>query len=641
MRYRAMVRGGLGLALAWAGTMPASAQEAGRGPALTAFASDEELRTFLRRAIDAEQRDLRAAIESGSLPLPPPPPPPPPSPAAAAAPSAPAAPNITNSQVANVDEGDIVKAYRDMLVVLRRGRLFTVSLAGGTMRAGSSIDAFPPGVDARGDWYDEMLVAGDRVIVVGYSYARGGTQVNRFRIDAAGGLAFEDGYQLRSNDYYSSRNYATRLIGNRLILYSPLTLHKQRDPLESLPGMRRWQAGAAAAQPFRRIVGRGRVYIPQSLRNPETANISTLHSVTSCDLTAPVLDCAATVVLGSDSRTFFVSTNAVYLWIDEAWRRGGRADHAFIYRMPFDGGAPSAVAARGGPVDQFAFLADPGRSMLHVVVRAEGGGDAMWRPEASAGDVALLSIPTALFGSGNAVPLRHYRSLPRPKGAHWSFHNRFVGDTLLYGTGAAGDAQPGAVYAVPLDGETAREIALTHAVDRIEAMGRDAMVVGAGPGFLGFSAIALGPDGARLGESFALPDAAEGESRSHAFFFRPDPGVADGASGLLGLPVARAVKAAGDRFLGNSAAILFLDRHAGRLARAGELAASGVAGEPISDGCQASCVDWYGNARPIFIGERIFALLGYEIVEGRARDRRIAETGRVSFAPAGVAAARE
>jgi hypothetical protein len=55
------------------------------------------------------------------------------------------------------------------------------------------------------------------------------------------------------------------------------------------------------------------------------------------------------------------------------------------------------------------------------------------------------------------------------------------------------------------------------------------------------------------------------------------------------------------------------------------------------DACRASCVDWYGNARPIFLGDRVFALLGYEIVEGslagRGRTERIDERRRISFAP--------
>ena len=51
------------------------------------------------------------------------------------------------------------------------------------------------------------------------------------------------------------------------------------------------------------------------------------------------------------------------------------------------------------------------------------------------------------------------------------------------------------------------------------------------------------------------------------------------------------------------------------------------------DGCRASCVDWYGNARPLFLRGRIFALLGYEIVEGRLAGGGIGEVRRASFAP--------
>jgi hypothetical protein len=51
------------------------------------------------------------------------------------------------------------------------------------------------------------------------------------------------------------------------------------------------------------------------------------------------------------------------------------------------------------------------------------------------------------------------------------------------------------------------------------------------------------------------------------------------------------------------------------------------------DGCKASCVDWYGNARPIFLRGRTFALMGYEIVEGELGYDSITETRRISFAP--------
>jgi hypothetical protein len=58
----------------------------------------------------------------------------------------------------------------------------------------------------------------------------------------------------------------------------------------------------------------------------------------------------------------------------------------------------------------------------------------------------------------------------------------------------------------------------------------------------------------------------------------------------------------------------------------------------IDDDCRASCVDWYGNARPLFVGDRIFALLGYELVEGTVVAGRIREQRRVDFAPRSVLA---
>ena len=233
--------------------------------------------------------------------------------------------NITNNQEANVDEGDIVKMHGDTLVVLRRGRLFTVSLARGSMTPVDAIAAYPPGADARDDWYDEMLVSGDRVIVIGYSYGRGGTEINRFRIDRDGHLAFEDAYQLRSNDYYSSRNYASRLVGHTLIFYSPLELgYEGADPLDAMPALRRWD-GKGSAPGFNRIVSATQVYMPPAVMNDPSVDSNTLHTVSRCDLLAAQMNCTAMSVLGPESRSFYVSDKAVYVWVSDM--SGDNRDH--------------------------------------------------------------------------------------------------------------------------------------------------------------------------------------------------------------------------------------------------------------------------------------------------------------------------
>jgi hypothetical protein len=540
------------------------------------------------------------------------------------------APGITNNQVVGVDEGGIVKVRGDTLVILRRGRLFTVSTAGGRMRPVDSANAFPPGVSARGDWYDEMLLSGDRVIVVGYSYSRGGTEVNRFRLSPEGRLRWEDAYHLRSNDYYSSRNYASRLIGSQLILYAPLDLSWENDPLEALPGIRRWTGDEDAA--FRPIASGRRIFIPPALRDSPDSEIEAIHTVTRCDLAAPVLDCQATGVLGPTSRTFYVSSNAVYLWLTQ-WNSERENLPALLYRLPMDGSRPSAVGVRGAPIDQFSFQADPRDGVLNVLVRSEGDGDAMFRPEFSRGAVALLRLPTRLFGDGSReAPQALYRPLPSPPPGSHDLRNRFVGGHVLYGAGAGGYRRPPArepvVVVAPVRGGPVAQLPAPGGVDRIEALGADALVVGGGDGNLGFTAVELG-GAPRMGDRYVVPSASEGESRSHAFFFSPRS--PDGASGLMGLPVARRAEPAYRRFFGSSAAMLFLQRENRRFSPAGELAAraEGMA----DDGCQASCVDWYGNARPIFLGQRVFALLGYELVEGEMRGEAIREVGRVNFAP--------
>jgi hypothetical protein len=545
-----------------------------------------------------------------------------------------ATPSITNTQEANVDEGGIVKVHGNHLVILRRGRLFTVSLAGDGLRPVDSIDAFPPGVSGDGgDYYDEMLISDDRVIVIGFSYDRGGTEVNRFRIGEDGRLSWEDSYHLRSNDYYSSRNYASRLIGNRLIMYTPLDLEWTDDPLDALPGVRRWR-GDNAEGPFQRIVGARRIYKPPSqLRNGEVW-FNTLHTVMDCDVAAPTLDCSATGVLGPESRTFYVSGRAVYLWTadtlyDDETDESSVA--AFMYRLPLAEGRPAAIAVQGSPVDQFSFREDYGDGLINVVVRSEGRGDAMWGPEVSRGDIALLRLPIREFGDGSEeARLSRYRPLPRIAGNDWNFHNRFVGRHLLYGAGAYGQQANGATLVVaPLDGGAIAELELAHSVDRLEQLGRDGLVVGGGADALGFTAIELDGRAPRVGDLYRLPAAREGETRSHAFFYSPEN--ADGTTGMLGLPIAREVEPAYRRFFGSAAAMLFLSRENRRFAPAGELAAE-VRGV-TDDNCQASCVDWYGNARPIFLGNRTFALLGYELVEGTREGRRISERRRINFAP--------
>jgi Beta propeller domain len=593
---------------------------------LRPFRSDRELKDFFRQLASeqkkrrpARSRAIYAAGNAAEMAAP--------SPAAPSAAPSMAAESVTNVQHAGVDEGGIVKLQGDYLVMLRRGRLFTVAIGNAQLRPVAAVDAFAPDIDPGGTWYDELIVSGDTVVVIGYSYARGGTEIGLFDIDSSGGLKYRSTYHLRSNDYYSSRNYSARLIGTSLVFYAPLYVPPEtEDP--PLPALRRWHPGARADE-FRTIASATRVYRPNYQFN--TDNGLALHTVTSCDLARHDLSCDATVVMGAPGRVFYVSPKSVYVWATpwRGWRSTeNRRERPLLYRMPLDGSSPTAVQVSGSPVDQFSFL-ESQDAHLNVLVRSDAAGDGMWAAEVAQGDVALLRIALDEFSDGSvAVPAANYRRLPRPEGH--TFQNRFVGSYLLYGTGSGWGRPQGQerarLFAVRWSGRELFELSLPHGVDRIEALGSDATVIGTDGRNLHFTAVRLGQQ-ARVADDYLREGASQGELRSHGFFYKPE----DGSRGLLGLPIRGAARPGYEHLFRDSASILFLRNDSLQFRELGELVSRAEKSE--NDRCQASCVDWYGNARPLFIAGRVFALLGYELVEGALQDGRINELRRVSYAP--------
>jgi hypothetical protein len=458
--------------------------------------------------------------------------------------------------------------------------------------------------------------------------------VGLFQIDRTGKLAYRSTYHLRSNDYYSSRNYASRLIGSKLIFYVPLYFDPDtEDPFQSLPAVRKWHKGATQSE-FRRIALATQVYRPE--QPFQSAYGLALHTVTICDLGRGAFDCKATSAVGPPGQVFYVSPDSVYVWVTH-WmlqRKEIRAQ-SMLYRMPLDGSAPSAVQVSGSPVDQFSFLESEDRH-VNVLVRSETAGDGMWGAEVAAGDVALMRVPLASFSDGSEmVPSSNYRALPTPKG--YTFQNRFVGDYLLYGTGS-GWAYPHRannlrLYVVRWTNGDLHELSLTHGADRIEQMGSDAIVVGTDGRDLHFTAVRL-CESPEVVSDYVRQRAAQGELRSHGFFYKPDARN----SGMLGLPISVPARPGYRHLFENSAAILFLRNDSLHFQELGELKAR--SNEAKSDDCRASCVDWYGNARPLFVNGRIIALLGYELVEATLEDGRIREKRRVSYSPKSLTAAR-
>jgi hypothetical protein len=499
-----------------------------------------------------------------------------------------------------------------------------VAIGDNALKPISAVDAFAPDIDPRSTWYDEMLVSGNTVVVIGYSYQRGGTEVGLFDITDEGQLSYRSTYHLRSNDYYSSRNYASRLIGNKLIFYTPQYLYYGSPYQSFFPAVRRWHKGATTEE-FQRIVPATRVYRPQT--GFQNAYGIALHTVTVCDLANGGFDCNATSVLGPMGHVFYVSPDSVYVWTN-MWNREQRTS-GLLFRMPLNGSGPSALTVSGTPIDQFSFLQSEDQ-YLNVLVHSRGQGDGMWAAEVVTGDIALMRIPLMSFSDGSEmVPASSYRKLPKPEG--YTFQNRFVGKHLIYGTGSGWgyptkQAEQSNLFIVEYARGNSHQLTLPHGVDRIEQMGSDAVIVGTDGKNLHFSSLRLG-QWPEIVSRYTRKEASQGELRSHGFFYKPE----GDDTGTLGLPISLPGRPGYKHLFQNSAAILFLRNDSLQFREVGELGSQPE--KAVDDQCRASCIDWYGNARPLFLRGRVFALLGYEIVEGTLNDGRMQELRRINYAP--------
>lgn len=672
-----IVAGGLALILCGCATMYDPDSEAARrsgdralarwtSPTLATFESEEEFRAYLRDLRSAaaargqwwarpRTNDDDVIIVTGSR-------------------IQPRNASITNVQERGVDEGDIVKQIDRFLIVLQDGRLFSVDTGtapGAPLRLADRANVYrsvrPDYDDAV--WYDEMLVQGDLILVTAYSYRLNASELSVFRMDPEGRLSREGIFLISSNDYYSSSNYATRLVDGNLLIYTPIDLTEvhPRRPLR-WPLVRRWRQQDEQDDTEERRRPRGRpLFDVTNIHRPTFATIEpTVHTVSICPLGPNAggrdLRCRSTAFIGSGYRQLYVTPTDAYLFsgpgsedLEDAESEAGCASArpplaetypTHIYRIPVDGRAPQAIAFRGATFDQFSLQARDGefRALLSwPSLRCDLNSD---RGRETPIHFTYFSMPlTAFSREVREAPASSYVALP-DIGAKFgeTIVDRFTDDHVVYGRLGHGRQwgeddlpQPTRVAAVPFARpQDAVVLTVPHNVIRAEQAGEAIVLTGYGDWQVGLSVSLLDfRRGPRLAATHRFTGRFETEGRSHAFNSLIGP---DG-SGLLGLPTVQRVEGDERRSWRSRASDLsFLIVGAdGRLSALGELVRGIDYDEEDEDGvpgyeCEVSCVDWYGNSRPIFTDGRIFALAGAELIEGRIEGGRIREVQRLNIA---------
>lgn len=554
--------------------------------------------------------------------------------------------SITNNQVVGVEEGDVVKRVGDHLVILQDGRLFSVALRSGgavSLSFRDRIDVYTmPETDT---WYDEMLVYGDRVVVTGYSYEAEATEISVLSLDDDGRFSRLGRFYLSSDDYYDTENYATRMIGDRLVVHTPIYLSDLYTEGEiAFPAVipARGPDQRASMVDSRPLFGATDIYRP--VREPQ---FPVLHAISACDMETFGQDAAAmpgtcrtTAFVASAEYEVFVSGPDLYVWSwDGRFEDGceeGRpslrdAVKASVHRVSLDDGSLAVLGAAGTPADQFGMASD------EVSFR----GFVRWHREGCLFDsetdrFALMNVPHTRFGD-TLMPAREgaFAKVPDLSGVG-RLRTRFTEDFLVYLGGdelgwppREGDGPlSSSVVVVPLDDVTSPVIVpVPHSAIRLERAGPEDAIVTGYTDHEGLRVSYLDLSSApRLTDTAFLEGHYESEGRSHAFNSRIDR-----SGGLMGLPtVPRGEDASRSYATSSASALSFLSvDETGALSVLGNIAASGD--QDGSYACEVSCIDWYGNSRPIFTDDRVFALSVTEVIEAEVIKGRVTPVRRVDL----------
>ncbi|MDE1466597.1 beta-propeller domain-containing protein [Aurantiacibacter sp. D1-12] len=569
--------------------------------------------------------------------------------------------SITNNQVAAVDEGDIVKRIGDYLLVLQDGRIFAANFR--DMALTDRIDVYRTDEDGEpigADWYDEMLVYGDHIIITAYSYEDEASELSVFRLDQSDGSLERRGvFLISSEDYYDTSNYATRVVGDRLVIQ---TSYEAEDMVNrrNRPAVRRWVPGEEFAEPesSRPILNARDIYRPAfPISEPY------VHTVSVCDLDSigdNNLGCSATGFVGNYDSELFVSQQNIYLWsyalsdqdfdnyFDCAANFGDSPPPGAVYRLPLGRGEPDLFPTRGWIPSQFAMQEADGRFQAMLAWTGEECPDDY--EEGVPITVELINSPMTAFRDSYR-PVLDGLLTPLPGLPVDTQQIRFTRDWLVYGPMtnlgrpprvAEQGVQFGYLNAVPLDDvENPQRLELSHDLTRLESLGNAMVATGyRDQSGLNVTMVDL-RGGAAVRGSTLLKNRFESEGRSHAFNAMPYPE----GNGLMGLPTVRAAED-GRRYPWRSddSQLSFLSfDNDGQLADLGAVDPAEVDPELVEESldgqttypngytCEVSCVDWYGNARPIFINRGVYALMGTEIVEAEVREGQIEVVRRLDL----------
>lgn len=559
--------------------------------------------------------------------------------------------SITNNQEAAVDEGGIVKRLGNNFIVLRKGKLFSINI-GPQLTKTDEIE-IQPETWAHDAWYDELLIYKDLLLVIGYSYENDSTEYVFFKLDNQGQFERQSTYLVNSGDYYSEDNYAGRLVGNKFVFYIE-DLYSGYDPSDNSMDMSKFSPYTSKIDKFGNVIQSYPLFNEHTIYSPIiSSRYLAMNTVIVCPIEPEDLSCTATSVLGGDVESHYASKEAFYFWVsgsgwnieyellpDSKLKRLARSkgfdqwpDNTLsaIIRVPINGEEVGAVKIKGLPIDQFSFK----ESNNHLLIAGrESKGEGGWfRPDYEEGSSFTAAIPLIDFQpTAITFPDSNYISIDSNEYGGTK-NNRFIGNTLVY-TSTYGHVNLSKIFV--LDFEKGNSITLLESesmIDQLHPIGSDMLLVGYDQKDATLYQTLSLDTNIEIIDTLTVPNSELAESRSHGFFYKP---YDDG--GMYAIPVfiepeENKIRENGNSYYAEDIADMLYTRVNSDLSMqaAGRLEGGKNLIWYSNDDCKISCYDWYGSARPIFWGDRIFALLKHELIEGVLIGDEVHELQRIDF----------
>ncbi|KZN70357.1 beta-propeller domain-containing protein [Pseudoalteromonas luteoviolacea] len=536
--------------------------------------------------------------------------------------------SITNNQVDNVDEGGIIKFTGDYLIILRKGVIYSVKITENShdiLHAKSKVEINQSSWN-QDVWYDELLVLKDTLLVLGYNYGLDASQLLRFNLGSQGEITYRDGILIKSDDYFSGSNFGSRIVNNKYLTYLPVELtseYPSPHKASVLPQFAKITDEGFGALKWQNIIGAKDIYKPLDMQLSPI-----LHTVIVCDPLTVNFDCGGTAVVASGEYEYFVSNSAFYLstsilhedrLTDFQYEGVQTQAVSRLFKLPHSGEVMGSALVKGKPRNQFSFMQSEGA--LHLLTVSEAHST----PEIRA---LLYKLPDVVFEQRNA-------SIVKPQ-REWSvatqyINNRFTNEWLVLDENLYGGhienrhvEQLDSLSLTHLFRDEQFTLGLPHTVDRIEPIGGKLFVSGVNLQE-NYSVSIINLAGSPSIDSEGVFDKfLEKENISHAFNYKT---VTDnyGIAGITALS-----KASLSEEMEDDLSIVYLGVTSNASVSLAGQAKAKVNPRTFID-CEVSCSDWYGNSRPFYIGNRVFALVGDVLIESHIIDEQVIELTRVDY----------